>query len=196
MDAPSDTEHRRFTLIHLSVGMAVLGLIAAVLLPPFPGGGGRELARRENCTSNLKQVGIAIALYADLYGQRCPMDGDPPTLVGSLQLLSNVVQSPKIVFCPQDSRPGARPASTWAELTTNNISYAYVPNLIWQDVSADSIVALDRIYTTEKGSHWPANGNHKDQGGNVLFNDSHVRFVNVLPATLKDKTGRIVVLSP
>lgn len=176
--------------------MVILGLIAAALLPPLPAGGGsREKARRAVCMSNLKQLGLAIAMYADSDPQhRCPTDGEPSMLIGSMQLLSNIISTARILSCPSDSR--ARPEIDLSKLTARNISYSYVPNLIWNPDHADSIVALDRIYTTEKGGKWPFSGNHKDTGGNVLFGDGHARWVNSLPSALKDKDGKLVVLSP
>ena len=80
-------------------------------------------------------------------------------------------------------------------LTTLNISYSYVPNLKWHDVS-DSPLIVDRIYTTSKGSAWPSGGNHGDEGGNVGFIDGHVARQTTLPTALKDENGKEVVLSP
>ena len=147
------------------------------------------------CLHNLKTLCLAVAMYADANGGRCPMDSTNPTLVGSMQLLSNVVPSAKLLYCPSDKRPGARAEEDFKKLTALNISYSYVPNLKWQD-TPDSPLILDRIYTTSKGSAWPTNGNHGDEGGNVGFNDGHAAWANSLPAALKDKDGKKVVLSP
>ncbi|HUJ72194.1 MAG TPA: hypothetical protein VLZ30_08105 [Verrucomicrobiae bacterium] len=125
------------------------------------------------------------------------MDSANPTLVGSMQLLSNVSPafSARVLYCPSDKRPGARPEADFKKLTTLNISYSYVPNLKWLD-TPDSPLIMDRIYTTSKGNKWPSDGNHGSVGGNVGFNDGHVAWQNALPAALKDKDGKEVVLSP
>jgi prepilin-type processing-associated H-X9-DG protein len=138
---------------------------------------------RANCLSNEKQILIAMAMYADQNQGRLPMDSTNPTLVGSMKLLSNVLTSANVLSCPSDHRRGARPEADFGKLTTLNISYSYVPNLKWQD-APDSPVILDRIYSTTNGSTWPANGNHKGQGGNVGFIDGHVQWCNALPAAL------------
>jgi len=155
----------------------------------------RGEARRANCLSNLKQIGLAIAMYADEYQGRCPMDSANPTLLGSMQLLSNVLTSSDLLHCGSDLRPSVREETDWRKVTLSNISYSYVPNLIWQS-TPDSALASDRIYSTSAGSVWPTGGNHKGQGGNVLFNDGHVAWENALPVALKDKDGRESVLSP
>jgi prepilin-type processing-associated H-X9-DG protein len=123
------------------------------------------------------------------------MDSAHPTLVGSMQLLSNFLSSARILYCPSDHRPGAGPETDFKKLTTLNISYSYVPNLIWQD-QPDSPVFLDRIYSTAKGSAWPTNGNHGDKGGNVVFNDGHAAWNDSLAYALRDTAGKEVVLSP
>ena len=156
---------------------------------------GREEARRANCLSNLKQIGLAIAMYADEYQGRCPMDSANPTLLGSMQLLSNILTSSDLLHCPNDLRPNVHEETDWSKVTPSNISYSYVPNLIWQS-TPDSALASDRIYTTSAGSSWPTGGNHNGQGGNILFNDGHVAWNNKLPSALKDKDGKESVLSP
>lgn len=156
---------------------------------------GRQKDRRTLCLNNVKQIGLAFAQYAIDYQDRLPMDSSNPTLAGSLMMLSNLV-STKTLICPSDKHRGVCAAASWSQVTTKNISYSYVPNLMWQETNSDKIVLLDRIYTTKKGDKWPADGNHGSTGGNVLFADGHVEFCQELPADLKDKGGVARVLSP
>ena len=60
--------HRRaFTLIELLVVIAIIAILAAILFPVFAQT--REKARAVTCTSNLKQIGLALAMYRQDYDE-------------------------------------------------------------------------------------------------------------------------------
>jgi prepilin-type N-terminal cleavage/methylation domain-containing protein/prepilin-type processing-associated H-X9-DG protein len=59
-----------FTLIELLVVVAILALLAAILFPVFSRA--RENARRTNCISNMKQIGLGVLQYTQDYDEYYP----------------------------------------------------------------------------------------------------------------------------
>lgn len=71
-----------FSLIEMLVVLCVIGVLAALIFSAF--GRVREKGRQTACLSNLKQLGVAIALYQGDNDQIFPRGGDPTDIHTSL----------------------------------------------------------------------------------------------------------------
>ena len=88
-------KRRGFTLIELLVVIAIIAILAAILFPVFAQA--REKARQTTCVSNIRQLGMALALYRQDFDQRNPGTAEynhcPGSYAGSPPAWQNSVGS-------------------------------------------------------------------------------------------------------
>jgi prepilin-type N-terminal cleavage/methylation domain-containing protein/prepilin-type processing-associated H-X9-DG protein len=113
-----------FTLIELLVVIAIIAILAAILFPVF--GRAREKARQANCLSNLKQIGMAVTMYAQDNDEFYPNVGDAYGNNGWVLGISPYVKNSQVFVCP-DYRVAAGSAGVqlFSDLWTNQCGYGW-----------------------------------------------------------------------
>ena len=82
-----------FTLVEMLVVIAIIGVLAALLLPAL--NTARKMARKTACKGNLRQVGLALKMYEDDWRLYPPGGALRPAI-------EMYLKDPKVFRCPSD----------------------------------------------------------------------------------------------
>jgi hypothetical protein len=122
---------------------------------------GRERSNRVKCASNLRQIGQGIELYASDHQGRYPDDIQ--------ELIVKADINPEVLICPASDHEKAI-GNTIEEVAANarkveHHSYIYLGKGLIHPAPADMVIAYER------------DGNHLNDGMNVLFGDFHCEWI-------------------
>ena len=131
---------RGFTLIELLVVIAIIAILAAILFPVFSKA--REKARQAACTSNLKQMVLALQIYTQENDEKLPLAS---AAWGVLNLPA------KVLICPTKGKSvsngyvynGFADGLTLGEITDATQAVMFADGTDTNNIATDSSLDLD-----------------------------------------------------
>lgn len=136
-----------FTLIELLVVIAIIAILAGLLLPALSRA--KETARKTQCLSQMRQIGLAVRLYAEDNHDEFPRSQHSafahsqlawgravaPQLTPNPTLWTNLLRG--VYHCPSDPRttPWSYGQSVYFELNSDTDDYAGSPQT-WRRIAA------------------------------------------------------------
>ncbi len=198
----SRKQPKGFVLMELLIVIAVIGILAAILLPALARA--RETGRRKSCMANLNQMGMAMHMYADEHNQFLPWSGGGNNAMCLFVLHKEYIAELATFVCPSDANahrndfddynaPGYErkpisdlPDGAYSLRTSYEYFGAYANEPLMLPHPSSPVPLIPIMWDimsgapksqTQTASGWGAGSmNHIPGGGNVLWLDGSVEF--------------------
>ena len=141
-----------FTVVELLVILGILVVFTLLLLPQLHKE--RTSYPKISCTNNLKQIGLALRMYSNVYDKTFPEKNGRTGL--EMLATTGFLENTTVYICP-----ATNDMISDSSYISSNASYCYAGGLT-EGTSIDSAVAADRA-------------NNHCKYGNILFIDGHVK---------------------
>ncbi len=165
-----------FTLIELLVVIAIISLLMGLLVPRLQPA--KKNITQRVCDSHLKNLYLALQMYADDNDGQCPNPNVTDQIQVSKQIqislkfkeaLQPYVKSEDIFWCPNDREKEAHPGGSYGWRVTRD------PKTSLAGVRLDLLRHPNRVIIAGELSH----GSHKSKKFTVLYADGHVDLVTM-----------------
>ena len=191
-----------FTLIELLVAIAIITMLAGILMPVIARS--REQARKTVCAANLRQIGMALSMYATNHDGRIPPTDGYETWRATHHVWDGTLSRPRyegLGFLHEKFGYGVKPEMYYCPSVSIASQMGATTHAwsCWEKVGPDwrsAMCGISYVYReTGFGASWLLSDNaetpamvmdfqidpgrycHSYQGENILFYDGSVKWV-------------------
>lgn len=189
-----------FTLIELLVVIAIIAVLIALLLPAVQQA--REAARRTQCKNNLKQLGLGLHNYHDVFNKFCDMRGGSQDASGRngdecgiVRLLPYLDQSPMYNLIPVNNPPVCWTGSfvPWGTQINLLLCPSSLPTTLQSNVAAKNYKFCVGTTINDNYGNWPTLAAGAVGITNGLFSFSFYGYKGVRDCT--DGTSNTIAMA-